>query len=93
MKALWKNQLLAESDDILILEGDHYFPVESIKREFFQESDTNTICPWRGTAHFLDVNVDGEIIADAAWYYLASSAYMSSIGGRITFNQRINLVE
>ena len=93
MKALWRNQLLAESDDILVVEGEHYFPVNSIKREFFQESDTNTICPWRGTAYFLDVIVRGEVAPDAAWYYLDSSGLVTTFKGRITFNRGIDIVD
>jgi len=52
MKAVWKNKVLAESDDTIVVEGNHYFPAESINKEFFKESSTNTVCPWKGTASY-----------------------------------------
>ncbi|MCG8307847.1 MAG: DUF427 domain-containing protein [Cytophagales bacterium] len=93
MKAFWKDQLLAESDDTIMIEGSHYFPLASINREFFQESDTNTFCVWRGIAHFLDINIAGEVIEDAAWYYLNNSQLVASAEGRIAFIKGIKIVE
>ena len=93
MKAFWKDQLLAESDDTIMIEGSHYFPLASINREFFQESDTNTFCAWRGIAHFLDINIAGEVIEDAAWYYLNNSQLVASVEGRIAFIKGIKIVE
>ena len=55
MRALWNNTVVAESDDTVVVEGNHYFPAESIRCEFFKESDTHTVCPWKGTASYLDV--------------------------------------
>jgi uncharacterized protein (DUF427 family) len=69
MKATWKGAVLAESDDTVIVEGNHYFPSDSIKREHFRESETHTVCHWKGTASYYDVVVGGEINGDAAWYY------------------------
>ena len=66
MKAIWNGQKLADSKDTIVIEGNHYFPSNSINKEFFQESDTNTICPWKGTAFYFDINVNGDINADAA---------------------------
>jgi uncharacterized protein (DUF427 family) len=69
MKAIWNNTTLAESDKTIVIEGNHYFPPESINKEYFQDSSTHTICPWKGTASYFDVVVDGETNKDAAWYY------------------------
>ena len=69
MRATWKGAVLAESDDTVVVEGNHYFPPDSIKREHFRESETHTVCPWKGTASYYDVVVGGEVNGDAAWYY------------------------
>lgn len=69
MKAYWKDELIAESSDTIIIEGNHYFPADSIKKEFFQDSSTHSTCPWKGLASYYTLNVNGEINADAAWYY------------------------
>jgi uncharacterized protein (DUF427 family) len=69
MKATWKGVVLAESDDTLVVEGNQYFPPESVNREYFRESETHTVCPWKGTASYYDVVVNGEVNRDAAWYY------------------------
>jgi len=68
-RAIWKEQVLAESDQTVMVEGNHYFPPESVKREFFEESTTTTTCHWKGDASYYTVSVDGQQNADAAWYY------------------------
>ncbi len=68
-RAIWKEQVLAESDQTVMVEGTHYFPPESVKREFFEESTTTTTCHWKGDASYYTVSVDGQQNADAAWYY------------------------
>ena len=69
MKAVWKGVTLAESDDTVVVEGNHYFPSGAIKRDLFRPSETHTTCPWKGIASYYDVVVDGQINKDAAWYY------------------------
>ncbi|MDT5158121.1 MAG: hypothetical protein QOH51_2478 [Acidobacteriota bacterium] len=69
MKATWKGAVLAESDDTVVVEGNQYFPADSIKREHFRESETHTTCPWKGEASYYDVVVEGEVNKDAAWFY------------------------
>ncbi len=69
MKATWKGAVLAQSDDTVVVEGNHYFPADAIRREYFRESSTHTTCPWKGEASYYDVVVGGEVNADAAWYY------------------------
>jgi uncharacterized protein (DUF427 family) len=69
MKATWKGAVLAESDETVVVEGNHYFPADSVRREHFRESETHTTCPWKGEASYYDVLVGGDVNRDAAWYY------------------------
>jgi uncharacterized protein (DUF427 family) len=69
MRAMWNGTVLADSDDTVVVEGNHYFPAASLRREHFKPSDTHTICGWKGVASYYDVVVDGQINKDAAWYY------------------------
>jgi uncharacterized protein (DUF427 family) len=85
MKAIWKGTVLAESDDTVVVEGNHYFPADSIKREHFRESSTHTTCPWKGLASYYDVLVGGEVNADAAWYYPEPKDAAKEIKGRVAF--------
>jgi len=68
-KALWKGAVLAESDRTVVVEGNHYFPRSAVRAEYMRPSDTHTVCPWKGTASYLHVEVNGERNADAAWFY------------------------
>jgi uncharacterized protein (DUF427 family) len=68
-KATWNGRTIAESDDTLIVEGNHYFPAGSVDRDYLKGSSTHTRCPWKGTASYFDVVVDGQVNRDAAWYY------------------------
>ncbi|MFQ5924293.1 MAG: DUF427 domain-containing protein, partial [Anaerolineales bacterium] len=67
-KAMWKEAILAESDKCQVVEGNFYFPPNSINREYFKESDKYTTCPWKGEASYYDIVVEGEVNKDAAWY-------------------------
>jgi uncharacterized protein (DUF427 family) len=69
MKAIWHNEVLAESDKTIVIEGNHYFPAASVRREFFRPSNTHTTCPWKGEASYYDIVVDEAVNHDAAWYY------------------------
>ena len=69
MKATWNGAVLAESDRTEVVEGNHYFPPESIKREYFTDSSTHTVCGWKGLASYYTVEVGGKQNPDAAWYY------------------------
>ncbi len=69
MKATWHGTTLAESDATVVVEGNHYFPPESVKTEYFTDSPTHSTCPWKGEASYRTIEVDGETNADAAWYY------------------------
>lgn len=69
MKAVWNGKVVAESNDTIKIEGNHYFPKAAIKSEFFKDTPTNTICPWKGKASYYSLEVDGSVNEDAAWYY------------------------
>lgn len=85
MKAIWKNTVIAESDDIVTLEGNSYFPEESVNKNFIQKSETSSVCPWKGTASYYDIRVDGEVNKDAAWYYPEPKDAAKEIKGRVAF--------
>ncbi len=85
MRAIWHDAVLAESDDTIVVEGNHYFPAGSMRREYFRGSDHQSVCPWKGTASYYDVVVDGEVNANAAWYYPAPKAAAHEIAGRVAF--------
>ena len=83
--ATWNGQILAQSDDTVVVEGNHYFPVESIRCEHFEAVDTTTVCSWKGTANYYDVVVDGRRNAGAAWYYAEPKDAAAQIRGRVAF--------
>lgn len=85
MKALWNNTILADSDQTVVVEGNHYFPADAIKREYFQSSDTRTTCPWKGEASYYDIVVDGKVNKDAAWYYPNPKPAAKQIKDRVAF--------
>ena len=85
MKATWRGAVLAESDETVVVEGNHYFPPDSIKREYVSESATHTTCPWKGEASYYDVVVDGETNRDAAWFYPEAKEAAKNIEGRVAF--------
>jgi uncharacterized protein (DUF427 family) len=85
MKALWNNQVIAESNDTVVVEGNHYFPLESVKKEFLQPSDTHTTCPWKGLASYYTLEVNGETNEDAAWYYPEPKEAAKEIKNRVAF--------
>ena len=85
MKAIWNNQVIAESDQTVVIEGNHYFPRESVKKEFLKDSDTHSTCPRKGQASYYSILVDGELNKDAAWYYPDPKSAASVIKDRIAF--------
>jgi uncharacterized protein (DUF427 family) len=93
MKAIWNKTVIAESDDTAVVEGNHYFPADSIKREHFRESQTHTVCGWKGTASYYDVVVDGETNKDAAWYYAEPKEAAKEITGRVAFWKGVQVVK
>lgn len=93
MKAIWKGQVLAESDDTVVVEGNHYFPPQSVDRDFFEDSDTTSFCPWKGTARYHHVKVAGEVNRDAAWYYPEPKDSAREIEGRIAFWKGVEVTD
>ena len=85
MRAVWHDTVLAESDDTVVVEGNHYFPADSIRGENFRASATHTTCPWKGVASYYDVVVGGEVNRDAAWYYPETKDAAAEIKGRVAF--------
>lgn len=85
MKATWNGAILAESDDTIVVEGNHYFPPDSLNREHFRDSSNRTFCPWKGQASYYDVEVDGKVNRDAAWYYPTPSPAAKRIEGYVAF--------
>jgi uncharacterized protein (DUF427 family) len=85
MKATWNGATIAESDDTVVVEGNHYFPREAISRQYFQPSSTHTTCPWKGEASYFDVVVNGEVNKDAAWYYPEPKPAAAEIKDRVAF--------
>ena len=85
MRAIWHDTVLAESDDTLVVEGNHYFPESSLRREHFRPSKTHTTCPWKGEASYYDIVVAGHVNSDAAWYYPHTKDAARHIEGRIAF--------
>ena len=91
-KAIWNGAVLAESDRTEVVEGNHYFPPDSIRREYFRESDTHTTCPWKGVASYYNIEVEGEVNPDAAWYYPAPKAAAKHIAGYVAFWRGVQVV-
>lgn len=85
MRATWHDAILAESDDTIVLEGNHYFPRAAMRDEYFRPSETHTTCPWKGEASYYDITVDGEVNKDAAWYYPEVKDAAKQIKGRVAF--------
>ncbi len=85
MKAIWNGEVIAESSDTVVVEGNHYFPAESVKAAFLRASSTHTTCPWKGVASYHSLEVNGQINADAAWFYPTPKDAAKQIAGRIAF--------
>jgi len=84
-KATWNGAVLAESDRCEVVEGNQYFPPDSLRREYFRESSNHTTCPWKGVASYYDVVVDGQTNKNAAWYYPETKAAANKIKGYVAF--------
>jgi len=85
MRAIWNGEVLAESDETVVVEGNHYFPPASIHQAYFQPSATTTVCAWKGTASYYDVAVNGKVNKDAAWFYPAPKSAAAEIAGHVAF--------
>ena len=93
MKAIWSNTVIAESSDTVIVEGNHYFPADSVNMELLRSSDTQTHCPWKGDASYCDVVVGDEVNADAVWFYPTPKPAAEEIAGRYAFWKGVTVTE
>jgi uncharacterized protein (DUF427 family) len=84
-KATWNGTLIADSDDTVVVEGNHYFPLVSVHEELLRPSDTTSVCPWKGTASYYSLEVDGQTNPDAVWYYPAPKDAAKEITDRVAF--------
>lgn len=85
MKAIWNNTVVAESDDTVVVEQNHYFPLASVNQTFLRPSGTTSVCHWKGTANYYTLNIDGQTNPDAVWYYAEPKEAAKAIRGRVAF--------
>ena len=93
MKAIWKNTVIAESDDTVLVEGNHYFPMSSLNKELIEISETTTNCPWKGTANYYSIKTNGALNKDAVWFYKTPKKAAQQIENRIAFWNGVEIIE
>ncbi len=93
MKAIWNDEVIAESNETVVVERNHYFPIDSVNDAFLKPSDTTTFCPWKGTANYYTLIVAGAENTDAAWYYANPNEAAQEIAGRVAFWNGVQIVE
>jgi uncharacterized protein (DUF427 family) len=92
MKAMWNGKTIAESNDTVVVEGNHYFPIDSINAAYYQSSSHETVCPWKGTASYYTLEVEGKKNENAVWYYANPKEAASQIKGRVAFWKGVQIV-
>lgn len=92
MKATWNGETIAESNATIVVEGNHYFPADSINKQYFASTETHTVCGWKGTASYYNVVVNGETNKDAAWYYPDAKDDAKNIEGYVAFWKGVEVV-
>ncbi|MEM9301387.1 MAG: DUF427 domain-containing protein [Pseudomonadota bacterium] len=93
MKAQWNGTVIAESDDTVVVDGNHYFPADSLRSEHFRASDHTTVCGWKGTANYYDVIVGDQVNGTAAWYYAEPKPAAAEIRGRVAFWKGVRVTD
>lgn len=93
MKAIWNNKVIAESNDTIVVEGNHYFPENSVEQEVLKESTHTSVCPWKGTARYYHLQVNGDLNRDAAWTYPEPKKEARKIKGRLAFWKGVEVTE
>ncbi len=93
MKAVWNGAVVAESNDTVVVEGNHYFPLASVNSAYLAPSETTTVCGWKGTAEYYHLNVDGRTNPDAVWYYAQPKDAAARIRGRVAFWKGVVVTE
>ncbi|MCB1002012.1 MAG: DUF427 domain-containing protein [Acidimicrobiales bacterium] len=92
MRAMWNGAVIAESDDTVVVEGNHYFPRSAVVDGYVEDSATTSVCPWKGTANYLTLSVEGQRNVDAAWYYATPKPAAAEIEGRVAFWRGVQVV-
>lgn len=92
-KAVWNDVVIAESDKTVVVEGNHYFPPDSLNREALADSDTTSVCGWKGTANYFHVNAGGQTNRDAAWYYAEPKTRAENIKGHVAFWRGVQITD
>lgn len=93
MKAIWNDTIIAESKETKVIENNHYFPPSSLKKEYFNPSETHTTCPWKGEASYYTLNVNGKLNPDAAWYYPETKELAKQIKGYVAFWKGVKITD
>lgn len=93
MKAIWNGQTIAESNDTVVVENNHYFPKDSVNADYLTDSNTHTTCPWKGLASYYSLNVDGKTNADAAWFYPEPKEAASNIKDHVAFWKGVQVTQ
>ena len=93
MRATWNGEVIAESQDTVVVEGNHYFPKASLRTEYFTEITATTVCPWKGEASYYDITVDGRTNGGAAWYYPSPKSAAAQITGYVAFWRDVKVTE
>lgn len=88
-KAIWNDEVIAESEDTVVLEGNHYFPLDSVREDVLVPSDTHTVCPWKGKASYYSLRSDGRTAPDAAWFYPDPKPDASAVRDRVAFRRDV----
>ena len=91
--ARWNGEIIAQSDETTIVEGNHYFPVDSVRSEYLRDSDTHTVCPWKGTASYYTLEVNGDKNEDAAWYYPTPKPKATQVKDRVAFWRGVEVTD
>ena len=93
MRAIWNGTVIADSDDTVVVEGNHYFPADAVRADVLRPSSYHTTCPWKGEASYYSIEVDGKVNKDAAWYYPSPKPAAEQITGRIAFWNGVDVTE
>jgi uncharacterized protein (DUF427 family) len=93
MKAVWNGCTIAESDETIVVESNHYFPIESVNKDYLTSSETTSYCPWKGTAQYFTLQVSDETNKDAAWYYAAPKDKAKHIAGMVAFWKGVEVID
>lgn len=93
MKAIWNGHTIAESNDTVVVEGNHYFPRESLVDQYFQNSSATSFCPWKGQASYFDIQVDGQNNPGAAWTYTDPKSAAAEIKNRVAFWKGVEITD